>query len=97
LTVLTHGPASRQREPQDVAVPLHGPADVGDLNADVPHTADRKSLGHCASLLAAGEALVRSVQGARTHMTLTQAKGDHRLRAGMLPMGSIIPQISTGE
>src|SRR5262249_55314497 len=71
LTVFPHGPAPRQREPQDVAVPLHRPADVGDLDADVSHTANRKSLGHLVSLLAAGEALVRSVQGSRTGTALT--------------------------
>src|SRR5262249_38693688 len=49
----------------DVAVPLHGPADVGDLDADVPDTANRKSLGHLDSLLATGEALIRSVPGHR--------------------------------
>src|SRR5215471_2007508 len=78
LTVLTHGPAPRQREPQGVAVPLHRPADVGDLDADVSHTANRKSLGHLVSLLAAGEALVQSVQGSRTdtaHALLPLALG----------------------
>jgi hypothetical protein len=47
--------------------------------------------------LAAGEPLVRSVQGHRTDTARTPEKRDHRLRSGMLPMGSIIPQMRRGE
>ena len=57
-TVFAHGPASRQREPQDISVPRYRPVNIGALDADVPHSANRKSPCHCVILLAAGSALV---------------------------------------
>src|SRR5262245_43673478 len=57
LTVLAHRPASRQREPQDVFVPRDRPVNIGALDADVPHSANRKSPCHRVILLAAGSAL----------------------------------------
>ena len=57
LTVLAHGPASRQGEPQDVSVPRDRPVNSGALDAYVPHSANRKSPCHLVILLAAGSAL----------------------------------------
>src|SRR5262245_6993873 len=54
LTVLAHGPASRQREPQDVSVPRDRPVNIGALDAYMPHSANRESPCHLRSLLAAG-------------------------------------------
>src|SRR5207249_2660808 len=51
LTVLAHGPASRQREPQDVSVPRDRPVNIGALDAYVPHSANRKSPCHLDSSL----------------------------------------------
>src|SRR5262245_30302957 len=51
LAVLAHGPASRQREPQDVSVPRDRPVNIGALDAYVPHSANRKSPCHFTSSL----------------------------------------------
>src|SRR5215475_13838084 len=72
LTVLTHGPASRQCEPQGVSVPRDRSVNIGALDAYVPHSANRKSPCHLHVLLAAGSALVRRAQGHSTDTALTR-------------------------